>query len=129
MEAITKIVIARGNNFCSALKGKAKYQSVAFRVHFAALKTSLNPSAGSSCALMHSLPELHFHLPILPSANCHSSSQSSVIGCEIYIYCPFRFCLLLCFCLSLVGNYPFTQPRFHFAGKQQILRAVSSHFF
>lgn len=34
-----KIVIAKVNNICSALKGKDKYSSVAFKVHLAALKT------------------------------------------------------------------------------------------
>lgn len=41
MEPITKIVIAKGDNICSAIKGKAKYPSVAFRVLFAALKASV----------------------------------------------------------------------------------------
>lgn len=41
MEPITKIVIAKRDNICSALKGKAKYPIVAVRVHFSALNASI----------------------------------------------------------------------------------------
>lgn len=98
-------------------------------------------TCSSGCALMHSLPGVHFHLPI-PSC-CPPGGLSlsqSLVSHRLWVasgkyLLPVSCLAFLVFVSYFVSFFLSKLPIhsatlcFRFAGKRQILRAISSHFF
>lgn len=134
-----KIVIAKVNNICSALKGKDKYSSVAFKVHLAALKTyiymqgvlffqcvtgssMLGPNAFTAWSPL-SLTHPAKLLPTQRAVTQPVARPSSALGSQWKIFTArfvFGFsCFCLLFCLSFFRSKLSIPSASRFAGNDK----------